>query len=753
MGMGWTSWAAWSDPLQEIYTSWTEFIGIRGNETGTEDPFDELLFLPPLNNAVEDFFLNSTVFTQLSRPERLESFQHGFRQRAANDRDQASGTLFSRLNDLKPEIPVFALGSDGDFDQFSTVPTDELDAIDPRTVVVGVIDRAIALGHQSWRFDDGSTRLLGAWQQISKRPSTPDPATARLPFGRGLLNKDINDAIDASRLPGQESALDQEAFNRRVGSEDYINLRGHREFGRAHAHGTHVLDACAGVRPDETSDDEFRALARPMVVNLPDRSIVGLSSHNLTYFVIMGIMWIAQTADRYWLKSVEEEADPDPEDGLSGFPIIINLSFAKQAGPRDGTDPLSSFLSEYNQLRHEAGFRPILLVAPTGNDNLSQGNAHAYLTPKLEHETENPKHSIRVPWRISPSDQSSNYVEVWAPIPKGWDFSEGRPPLNLTVTPPGGQPSPMADLTINTATTLGDIARIYCEATKNNSSMIRFVICVAPTEVHSAVAEAPAGVWHIDVENVTGGNIFVTFNIQTDQSEQPESQRARPSFFDDPNYFRYHPETGVLLDSYNFPFKKPGQDHPPDDWRINYDQSPPPEWGVKPEDGIVRRHGTINALVGLRTIGPLPGSTVVAGYRVSDGKPAPYSSTGLGPGEHMKYATQLAPMVSLPTDDGVTHTGRLAAGSGEGSVRAMQGTSFACAQLTRQFVEHILADQDPKDTNPRDDFFRATQAMEREPGQYRRYVDPEKGGGGRRPAKPRNSVPRTHTEEEGFELP
>jgi len=81
---------------------------------------------------------------------------------------------------------------------------------------------------------------------------------------------------------------------------------------------------------------------------------------------------------------------------------------------------------------------------------------------------------------------------------------------------------------------------------------------------------------------------------------------------------------------------------------------------------------------------------VASGYRESDGRPAPYASTGLRRDAAWPTTKRdFAPNGALPTDDSPTLFGILASGARDGSQIAYRGTSFAAAQATRLLAARL----------------------------------------------------------------
>lgn len=597
-------------------------------------------------------------------------------------------------------------------------------------VIVGIIDIGIALGHRRFRRADGTTRFLASWQQTA----THDPAQSYLPFGHELYARDI-DRLLRRHTTGAlaDGTLDEDQFNLDCRLIEPGEIHGYRELELHSTHGTHVLDLAAGYDPRAPGPQDARmGDVHLIAVNLPPQYVHGSAGNFLSLFAGNAVERILFLADRLW------DRHCGGEDG--GFPVVINFSFGKQAGPKDGGSLWEELIRRKIESRQETRNAVTRLIMPAGNKNLSRSHARATLgrgrvsreEVKLHDQVVRGQDSfaadccLEVPWRILPSDHTPNHVEVW-PRARKRDANE---PLRdadsrlyaLHVEPPG-QTSPPCDRSARCDTPgaprrderfevpalapgeyaeFSDFARVYCydpvaefnrhkqereaggtaaargEAGDAPAPRPHFIICVAPTlRLEPDGPEAPAGVWNIKVklrQNLPAGVpplpdeavVAMSLMIQTDQSGVRHSRTGLPSYFDHCEYETHH-EDGRLIDSY-----APGYN------RFTSGRNLEP-WN---ENGPVQRKGTHNALATLDDV------FVIGGYRRSDGKPAVFSATFDGRAERL--GGREAPSVLYPTDDSPSHFGLLAAGSKDGSVAALQGTSMATALATRDVTIAIL---------------------------------------------------------------
>lgn len=536
------------------------------------------------------------------------------------------------------------------------------------TVIVGIVDAGIALGHRRFRRKDGTTRFLAAWQQSAKFGGPPS-----LPFGQELYDYQINDLLTKHSGGDLMADLDEEAFNREARLVAPKDVRGHRSLDYRAAHGTHVLDLAAGFDPERESDKQL-ARKRIIAVNLPPRSVHGTAGNFLAFFARSAVERILFLADALWTVHYPKE----PE---GGFPVVINFSFGLLAGPKDGSSPFELELKALIDERDGHRGIPTRFVMPAGNSNLARGNARKLIGSKRDVKRKDDRQIqvdpvLCVPWRILPSDYTSNFAEIWAKArdrETGKSADEASPEeFRLWVTPPGSEELEVPVLSPGEYSNLSAYARVYCYRPLHQKRA-HFVICVAPTIRHDlAKAEAPAGLWKIALQYPRNEDLQdletvqeVTFMVQSDQSDLPHSVTGRQSYFDHCKY-RTHTEDGELRDSYG-----PGKDS-----RTSGDHLEP--WD---KHGPVQRKGTQNALCTWDRV------IVIGGYRESDFKPALYSATFDGDSRRMAGREVLS--VLYPSDDGPAHFGLLAAGSRDGSAVALRGTSMASALAARDIAEAL----------------------------------------------------------------
>lgn len=664
MAYEWTEWVKRDD--LDPYIDWS----LNG-------PGEDRIVADPLIAKDGEFFVQRAEIQFLPQAEPWPIF-NGLDQIVipALARNQKLGT--GPIKAMRPncnEIP------DGDTGPYST-------EIHEDTIIAGVIDVGMPLGHRRLRFADGKTRVLAAWQMIGNWDLK---SQQEIPFGCEFYEDELNQKLEA-HSNGLLGRLDEDAFHKNIGILNLNQVTRQTMVAHRVSHGAHVLDMVAGADP--TSEADFARKIRIIAVNAPSSSVFGASGTYLDSYMLHAIQRIADIADGIW----KNKFGAGPHVGRIGFPIVINLSFGRQAGSKDTLDRFAAALEHFKQLRRDKNKSPIYFVMPTGNDNLTRCNA--FLEP---HETE----TLSLDWRMQPQDQSSNFSEVWTGDPKQSD-KWAKTPVQVSPLAPGSTVAPLPPPGMETGHSMVTklkrggivVAHLYlsrvdekvevvimdkahadderCAAEKYDVKF-RYILCVAPTfRLDASPSVAASGVWTISAENVIDEPIQSVLSVQTDQGLTPNRTINRRSYFDDIGYRNYGHD-GRVLESYSYPRNAAGKFE-------NLDIL---------ADTPVRRHGTMNASAAHDAVAR------VGGYRASDGRPAYYSSTGRGRTCGEDDGTEIpssggngqarAPTAAFPTDDGPAHGGILSAGAVDGSRVVMRGTSFASSQAARLMLKEVLA--------------------------------------------------------------
>lgn len=560
--------------------------------------------------------------------------------------------------------------------------------LSPESVITGIIDSGIAVANARFLSKDRSPRVLASWQQTARFDRRDN---RNLPFGDVSYAKDIKRAIEEHTF-GQW--CDEDSVNRALQISQFGTLLGQRDVELHAAHGTHVADLAAGFDPEDDVQD------RPILcVNLPDRVGHGSAGNFLEYYAVFALEWMIDLSDALWQTAkarwVKEGIAID--ESANGFKLVINLSYGKQAGPKDGSMAFEKACQNIQTARTDAGKSAVYFVLPAGNDNLERCHAQAVLgTPALSPQAEQ---EVTFNWRMMPDDKTSNFVEIWS-SPILTDGS-GGPLIEpvLTLCDPSGQlhrfegtaHKPLVKLT---ATTWLYYNRYSVEVDGVEHLRLRYIICTRPTLSYQPLTVETAGLWAITIEYMGAASEF-SLHVQSDQALREDSRTGLRSYFDHPAYHTHTDQSdtrriGMPTGAKYIPIGTSGDSYfYPDGTHLE-------NWLHR---GPVQRKGSLNALVSTQAV------LAIGGYRRSDGAPALYSST-TGEAlldEAMQANAEPARLLTalLPTDDGVAHLGLRASGPRSGSIAVMQGTSMGAARATRHLVDTLLDGTAVTQTNGR----------------------------------------------------
>ncbi|ABD56447.1 hypothetical protein [Jannaschia sp. CCS1] len=522
--------------------------------------------------------------------------------------------------------------------------------------IVGVIDTDIPLGHRAFRDENGASRVLYHWQMDFGATNNGKS------FGKGEIDR-LLAKHSGGRLDG---TLDATSFNSEIGSLRMEEPRGPRALLSRHSHGAHVLDLAAGANARAAlmglPDDPFPRDVGIVTIGIPPRWDFGEAGELLDLMMLLAVNQVSDVVSKLWTKA--HGAPSKPSVGMVGFPTVINLAFGRQAGSKrndGGWFPV--VLAEIKKdVTSNRGTQPapFEVIMPAGNDNLGRVAARYELDPNTE---------VQIPWQILPSDQTDNFVEVWA---EGTGRRSATPRLEIELIAPGDRRSvPIEGPLGKYLDVLDDgnrfAARIYRlrEPAKVDADARKrpgYLFALGPSEPRSeALGAVPSGAWTLYLRNAGSEKLLVEVSVQTDQSVLPLAGSSGRSYLDERTYEVFD-EAGRLNDA------------------VRWDDVAQ-EWVRDEGYAGVLRHGTINAAASHAV------AETVGGYRQSDGMPASYSATGSGLESGHTPPNRSAPNCSLTTDTSAVLPGTLAAAAGDGCRVAMRGTSFASARATRIVAE------------------------------------------------------------------
>ncbi len=516
-----------------------------------------------------------------------------------------------------------------------------------RPVIMAVIDDGLPFAHRNFLDTAGNgTRVEFCWLQSSD--TTPSGSVV---FGREFTRDAINDLC---RVHGP----DEDAVYARAGAADFSRRHG-STLNHIASHGSHVLDAAAGLRPGTDQGDVD--LMRIIAVQLPAAITADTTGFRKDAFVLSALHYIFDRADRIGAAYLDDEAAP--------LPLVINFSYGFTGGPHDGSDRLEVAIARLIEARQAQG-KPTTLVMPSGNTFGDRMNGEI---PVDQLQT---GMSYPIPWRLQPSDRTSSYLEIWlraagedAPTfalaisdPKGIMCGTESPlAFASSVQPQGGSsPALSQNLTLS-GNTIG-----LCVVERYNDAWVRVVVALAPTEpTNPALPAAASGLWTIALSKTGGAELDapVSCRIQRDNDPFGYLRGARQSFFDDTADLRFTADGAVS--------------------RIE-----------NPPSSFVRRLGTLNGLATHEKV------TVVAGCYGDSGRATEYGASG-------PLRTETVPAgrgdvrVAAVSDESTALRGVLAAGTRSGAAVRLSGSSMAAPQVARALaMRHISQAKAPPATFP-----------------------------------------------------
>jgi hypothetical protein len=506
------------------------------------------------------------------------------------------------------------------------------------TVVLGIIDDAIAFANARFRRSNNTTRFEAFWIQDNIAGGTvPAGYTHGSELTRGNINQLIADCM-------HEDWLDEDELYRRCGLTDFTNEL-HKGAAWRIAHGTHVLDLAGGFDMEEDRAD------RPIIgVQLPVASTADQSGTGLETYVLQAVSYITSRAAALATGSG------------APVPVVINFSYATHDGPHDGTSVLERGIdAAITSGNPGAGRAAVQIVLPAGNTEQSRCHAEVAFTTSDE---------VELFMRVQPDNLDPSTVQIWLPCAPAGGPTKSRVCLSV-VSPTGVTSGPLKeeafsqiDLKQNGVNCgLG----VYVPASEIGTTPADvgdravFRIDFYPTarspdkEPDPTDVLAPSGVWTIRLKNESlSADDKIEAWIDRDDLLYGYPRRGRQAYFDDKTYRRFDPEGRPLDDDPTIP------------------------------NSVVRRSGMINA------IGTGQQAVVVGGYRRRDLTEADYSAGGpITVACNSEPDKGCKPDALVVSDDSRVHTGLLAAGTRGGSVVALSGTSMACARLTRWCVEQL----------------------------------------------------------------
>ncbi len=349
-------------------------------------------------------------------------------------------------------------------------------------------------------------------------------------YGRVLSAKEITRMIRAVEGGKAEEDVLQEFGLISEMDENYLPsaMRGHW------SHGTHIADLFAGLPPDHR-DARGTAL---LAVQLPPMATYDTSGLTLTGVVMDAIEFIFEHA-----KAMSAEIGKP-------LPLVLNFSYGFTGGPRTGRTMLEQklFNMATDYKRSCKKLKPssspeVDLVIPCGNSRLSQ-------THVIARETGG-KIALTTAFRVQPNDETSSFLELWAPT--------GTSKFRFTFEAPGAAPltgeceldeigagaeapEEQGKIAFNLKKDGEVVARVrhdrpFQEGTSKDllDYLHRFVVSIAPTQpLNDDHAAAPHGLWRCEITCDAPEGAAIEGWILRDERVAPTPPRCRQAYFEDP---------------------------------------------------------------------------------------------------------------------------------------------------------------------------------------------------------------------------
>jgi subtilisin family serine protease len=317
-------------------------------------------------------------------------------------------------------------------------------------VVVAVIDSGIDIDHKSFRRDDGTTRIVGIWDQTltATGPLEAPPAMfvrpppAPPPPGVEYTQADIVATLanreNGTPFPPPTAAPRSPIAVRTVDTD---------------GHGTHVAGIAAG---DGSQSGNCRGSGVYVgVAPAADILVVKRSTDNPRIGESTNLL---NALDWIWSHPAVA-GNPTATPPVPPRPVVVNMSFGDNCGPHDGTSPVESALDLF-LLTHPGH----AAVKSAGNEGATDRHARFGVPPNG---------SADVTFRVNPAGFADCRLELWyqqnailnttlrGPVPPG---GGGRPTIatvgsNDLAAPVADPTTPAARQTTVTITTRSEDPR------------------------------------------------------------------------------------------------------------------------------------------------------------------------------------------------------------------------------------------------------------------------------------------------------
>jgi hypothetical protein len=381
------------------------------------------------------------------------------------------------------------------------------------TVMV-VIDDGLAFLNRAFRkADANATRIRFFWDQDPLRVAVfHEGEMKELDFGapQGEISftstkwREVPGFSYGRELVGVTiDELIREAPDARSEVDAYRKL-GYDRVRHASAHGTHVADLAAGLRPPRHrggGGDSAGADGTDIImVQLPPSTALDTSGGGLAKHVLDAL--------KYALSKVDDSAQ-----------VVVNLSFGATGGPHDGSSLFERALDSLIRRERSKG-RNFALVLPAGNHFDTAAHAAGEIRPGAPME---------LAWHVRAEDPTESFCELW------FD-ADSLDDVRIELVKPGGagieaQPGRTVFDGDTPASSCCALGSVRSTAASNAKCMV--LASLRPTHSDNGNGvPAPSGMWKIKLA-LREGRKPVPFDawIQRDEATPYTPYRARQSYF------------------------------------------------------------------------------------------------------------------------------------------------------------------------------------------------------------------------------
>lgn len=269
----------------------------------------------------------------------------------------------------------------------------------------------------------------------------------------------------------------------------------HRGTELASSHGTMMLDLAAGGDP--AGDPDGGPL---LAVQLPPEAVDDTGGTALEPLIVLALRWVLDRAEAM---------------GGTG-PVIVNLSFATFAGPKDGTKPAEALMARMLERWQARTGRVARLVMAFGNGRRADLCARLTLAPGQVRD---------LGWRLPPDDHTASFVELRP------DDPDRMADLGLALAPPGGDAQPLGPLpparwcpVIDRGAEVGRFYHIGARpSAPGMATPAHGVLAIAATVEDGARPVARVGLWRLVLAN--HGAAPMTLRAEVQRGDTPAGYR------------------------------------------------------------------------------------------------------------------------------------------------------------------------------------------------------------------------------------